>query len=147
MDPNWALALLAIHAGATCAMAGLVWFVQVVHYPLFAAVPPIVFDQYEALHTRLTTRVVAPLMLAELVTAVGVFATPVGRSRPGLAACGVGLLAVVWASTFALQVPRHRELAQGFDASAHRRLVTSNWLRTAAWSGRSAIALLLLGLA
>lgn len=31
-------ALLLVHAAATWAMVGLVWFVQVVHYPLFAQV-------------------------------------------------------------------------------------------------------------
>ena len=147
MEPSWVFALLALHAGATCAMAGLIWFVQIVHYPLFAAVPPIGFDQYEAAHTRLTTRVVAPLMLAELATALGLLATPLARSQPALVGAGLILVAAVWISTFALQVPRHRELATGFDVRAHRRLVASNWVRTLAWSGRGAIAIALLGLA
>jgi hypothetical protein len=52
---------------------------------------------------------------------------------------GLLLLAVVWASTLALQVPRHDELRHGFDARAHRRLVGGNWLRTAAWTARAAL--------
>ena len=30
--------ILAAHAASTLAMTGLIWFVQIVHYPLFAAV-------------------------------------------------------------------------------------------------------------
>ncbi len=30
--------LLILHAGATLYMAGVIWFVQIVHYPLFSRV-------------------------------------------------------------------------------------------------------------
>ncbi len=144
MDSPAVGALLAIHAGATCAMAGIVWFVQVVHYPLFAAIPSGAFAHYESLHTKLTTRVVAPTMLVELAAAVTLVATPVGNAFPLASWGGLSLLAVIWLSTFALQVPRHRELGAGFDPHSHQRLVESNWIRTFAWSARAAIALGLL---
>jgi len=54
---------------------------------------------------------------------------------------GSALLAVIWLSTFLLQVPCHRGLAAGFQVTVHRRLVRSNWIRTLAWSGRAAVAL------
>jgi hypothetical protein len=57
----------------------------------------------------------------------------------GTAWAGLALLGVVWASTGLLQVPRHGELARGWNPRAHRRLVTSNWLRTAAWTARAAL--------
>jgi hypothetical protein len=60
------------------------------------------------------------------------------------AAIGAVLLAVVWASTFLLQVPCHHRLEQGYEAAAIRRLVATNWLRTLAWSGRGACATALL---
>jgi hypothetical protein len=44
-------------------------------------------------------------------------------------------------STWRLQVPRHDALARGWDAAAHRALVRSNWVRTAAWSARAALLL------
>ena len=58
-----------VHAFATVAMTGLIWFVQVVHYPLFARVGEEGFHAYEAAHARATSRVVAPLMLGEVGTA------------------------------------------------------------------------------
>ena len=137
--------LLLAHAAATVAMAGLIWFVQVVHYPLFGAVGAERFGAYESAHRRLTTRVVAPLMLAELATAA---ALPfrAGVARPEWVPwAGLALLGVVWASTWFVQVPLHETLSAGFDAGAHRRLVRSNWVRTAAWTARAALALWLVG--
>jgi hypothetical protein len=50
-------------------MNGLIWFVQIVHYPLMTRAGREGFARYEAGHTARTTTVVAPLMLAEATTA------------------------------------------------------------------------------
>lgn len=132
--------LLLAHAAVTLLMVGLIWFVQIVHYPLFALVGEAGFAHYERHHARRTTWVVAPPMIAEL-TMAGALAW----SMPGpLAWCGLALLAVIWASTALWQVPAHRQLQHGFDAHVHRRLVATNWVRTAAWSARGVVALALL---
>lgn len=133
-------ALLLAHAAATLALAGLVWFVQVVHYPLFARVPGDAFTAYELEHGRRTTWVVAPLMAVEALTAVALVLVEPGA----LTVIGVALIVGIWASTFLVQVPCHRVLSRGWDAAAHRRLVRTNWLRTVLWSARGAIALALL---
>jgi hypothetical protein len=57
---------------------------------------------------------------------------------------GAVLLAAIWLSTFAMQVPLHGQLAQGFDEAAHTALVRSNWIRTIGWSLRAALAAWLL---
>ncbi len=127
------------HAVATLAMFGLIWFVQVVHYPLFSSVDGD-FAVYAQLHSSRTSRVVGPLMIVEAVTA-----TALAADDPSwVSVTGVALVAVVWASTAFVQVPCHRRLSQGFDTAAHRHLVRSNWLRTITWSVRAAIAVALL---
>lgn len=131
--------LVATHAAVTWALTGLIWFVQVVHYPLFAAVGPVAFPGYHAAHTRLTTLVVAPLMLAEAALAFWLVA---GRADPGWAAwAGGALVVVVWLATFGLSVPRHNWLAvHGADADVIRTLASTNWLRTMAWTARAVLA-------
>jgi hypothetical protein len=131
-------ALLAAHAAATWALVGLIWTVQVVHYPLFASVGGEEFRRYHARHTRQITWVVAPLMAVELVTALLLLAR--GEREPWLVA-SVAPLAFNWLATWRVQIPLHNQLAAGFDADAHRRLVTSNWGRTAAWSLRGGCVL------
>lgn len=137
--------VLLIHAAATWFMVGLIWFVQLVHYPLMAKVSPPAFVDYARAHQRRTSFIVLPVMLIELVTAGLVVWASDGTDIPlWLALLGLGLLAVIWLSTFALQVPLHHHLAKGFDATACRRLVGTNWLRTAAWSARGVLALMML---
>ena len=138
------MTLLLIHAAATWAMTGLIWFVQIVHYPLFELASERRFPLFAAENQRRTSLVVVPVMLTEAATALGLLlAPPVGIGR-GLAWLGALLLALIWISTAFLQVPLHRRLRAGRDSSAVRRLVSSNWLRTVAWSGRAWLALALL---
>ena len=54
---------------------------------------------------------------------------------------GLGLVLPVWASTALLQVPAHGRLAEGFDTATHTRLVTTNWIRTIAWTARGVLVL------
>lgn len=132
-------AVFLTHLAATLVMVGVIWIVQIVHYPLFGNVGAEGFAVYETEHSRRITFVVAPLMLAELATAVLlVWSRPAGVTALQ-AWIGVALVAVVWASTFFVQVPLHGKLGGGFDADAHARLVLTNWVRTAAWSLRGAL--------
>lgn len=135
--------MLLVHLAATLVMVGIIWFVQVVHYPLFGSVGTKGFPAYSEAHSRLTGYVVGPPMLTEAATAVLlVFFRPAGVPEY-LVWTGLMLLAVVWASTAVLQVPRHRALGRGFDKAAWRTLVLSNWVRTAAWSLRGMLVLLM----
>lgn len=132
--------LLTAHLFATATMVGLIWFVQVVHYPLFAAVAPDDFAAYETKHQRLTSFVVGPLMATEGLTALWLaIAPPNGVSRIW-ALVGLAVLGVIHVSTVFLQVPQHAALAGGFDPLRHKRLVRTNWIRTIGWSARGVIA-------
>ncbi len=135
-------ALLALHAGAACAMAGVIWFVQVVHYPLFAKVGVDAFPAYHAAHARLTTWVVGPLMLAEAAAAVALWLLRPAGASPAQLWAGVLLVALLWATTFLVAVPRHGALAGGFAPAVAASLVTTNWVRTVAWTAHAAVALL-----
>jgi hypothetical protein len=135
---------LLLQAFATFAMTGLIWFVQVVHYPLFRSVGAPGYAAYQAEHMRLTTLVVAPLMLLEAATALWLVLDRPAFVSSARAWAGLALLAVAWLATVFLSVPRHEALRHGFDASAHAALVATNWIRTAAWSARSVLLLLVL---
>lgn len=121
-------------------MTGLVWFVQLVHYPLMGDVGPAGFARYEQRHRQRTTWIVAPAMLFEAALAAWLLLHPPAGAPPWTAAAGAALLAGIWLSTFAVQVPLHAQLSAGFDPAAHRRLVATNWWRTLAWSLRSVLA-------
>ena len=122
--------------------AGLIWFVQIVHYPLYANVGREQFPQYEALHNRLTTWVVGPAMLLEMVSAVALLRyAPNGSTS--LAWLGLGLLIVIWISTATLSVPAHNLLTAGFSGAAWQHWVSAHCIRTGAWSMRGVIVMVL----
>lgn len=131
--------LLFLHLAATLYMTGLIWFVQVVHYPLFERVSRQGHDftDYERAHVGRTGWVVMPAMLLELGTAIALLLPAFADHRPPYFLASLVVLAGIWLATFALSVPCHNKLSKGWDAAAHRRLVATNWLRTAGWSLRS----------
>jgi hypothetical protein len=91
--------VLLVHVAATLFMVGVIWFVQVVHYPLFSRVGPEKFSLYSEAHSRLTTYVVGPPMLVEAATALLlVFRRPEGVPLAA-ALIGLALVAAVWFST------------------------------------------------
>lgn len=122
-------------------MVGVIWFVQIVHYPLFSRVGEGGFARYSQAHSRLTGLVVGPPMLVEAATAVALAVSPPQGVPFVLPLLGLGLLAVVWLSTAFLQSPQHGVLGRGFVADSHHQLVASNWIRTLCWTARGAVVL------
>ena len=121
-------------------MVGVIWFVQVVHYPLFKTVSHSTFAAYHAQHTQRTGWVVIGPMLSELVLAFVLFSTsPAGTVR-WAALAGMIILIGIWASTFLSHVPAHKQLSQGFSPKTLTYLLRWNWIRTAGWSLRLPIA-------
>ncbi len=100
-------------------LCGLIWFVQIVHYPLLAEVGDAGFLRYHERHSALTTRVVA-------------LPTP-------WAWLGFSLALGTWACTFGLSVPLHQRLGAGHDRAMIARLVATNWPRTVAWTAHLAL--------
>jgi hypothetical protein len=136
--------VLGIHAVSTLLMAGLIWMVQLVHYPLFARVGRDAFCDYETSHTRRITWLVGPLMLLEAASAAALFFVLDSAVTQVIAGVGLALLLIIWLSTAFLQVPCHNRLSRGFDDATLRRLVGTNWIRTAVWSVRGVLATVLL---
>ena len=133
--------LLAIHLLATIGMFGVIWVVQLVHYPLFDRVTREDFVRFEADHSRQIAWVVGPLMLLELATGVLIAGRwPVAESA-WVWWTGLALLAAAWLSTAVLSIPEHGRLTRGWDEAAHRRLVLTNWPRTVLWTVRSGLVI------
>lgn len=136
--------VLLAHAGSTWFMTGLIWFVQIVHYPLMARVGSSDYHVYQHDHQRLTTRVVAPVMLIELAMSTLIALAYEQIAPAHLAWSGLAILVLIWISTATLHVPCHQRLARGFDFTIHSRLVGLNWIRTIAWSVRGVLAFAML---
>lgn len=133
--------LLLIQIAATLGLTGVIWLVQIVHYPLFSFVGGEKYREFHIAHMNLISYVVAPLMILEALSAILIIFYQPGNAESWQLWIGAILVCIVWASTFLLQVPLHENLAKGFDVETHRALVNTNWIRTVAWTIRAALVL------
>lgn len=133
------LGLLSLHLLATLLMVGIIWFVQIVHYPLMVYVGREEFCRYSEKNQSRTSWIVAGPMLLEALTGAVLSSCFPGRIGSPIFLGSLVLLIAIWLSTAALQMPIHRALLDGFDERLIRRLVRSNWMRTVAWSLRGVL--------
>jgi hypothetical protein len=131
--------LMAAHFFCAAYMTGIIWFVQLVHYPMLHLSDGADASAGHAEYTRRMGFVVMPVMLAELALQL----LWIQRSPTPIAWTAASLLLLIWLSTFMLQVPCHTRLQKHFDPTLQQKLVHTNWIRTIAWTARA----LLLGLA
>lgn len=136
---NSSIILLIINAAATLFMTGLIWFVQIVHYPLFDSVGAQEFQTYAEKHRQLTSLVVVTPMITEICTALLLPIVWKGADSRLLWFCFL-LVVGIWISTVCCSIPCHARLCGvGYCADTHQWLVLSNWVRTALWTTRSII--------
>ena len=131
--------LLILHAAVTWALLGLILTIQLVHYPLFSKVGEAGWSVYEREHQSRITVLVGPLMLAELLSAAWLAFHPVAGLPLWSLWLGLALTLAIWISTGLVQSPLHGRLSPGFDAKLHARLVSTNWVRTLAWTLRGGL--------
>ena len=145
-DVRW---LVIVHLAATWFMVGLIWTVHTVHYPLFAEVGPATYRAFQAEHVERIGRLLLLPWLTEGLTLLGLIWTAFRGGRRDLrvpVAVGAVAMGVVLLISGFWSAPAHGELADGFDAAVHDRLMTANLVRTLAWTVRGATAVWIVAL-
>lgn len=121
-----------LHILITSALVGVIWVIQLVHYPSFAFVDTERWTAFHQHHTKTITFIVLPLMVTELGLVIyragWLELSAMERFAP------LGLVVLIWASTFFVQVPLHNALATQKSVSLVQQLVQTNWVRTVAWT-------------
>ena len=135
--------LLVIHCAVTWVLVGLIWTVQIVLYPLFPLVrmAPDAFASYHWRHMLGITFLVMPLVIAEALTAAWLIWA--GEQSGWLLWSLIPLLGNVL-STALVQAPLHLRLSHDLDGRLCRRLISTNWIRTACWTLRGVMVAVLL---
>jgi hypothetical protein len=132
--------LILFHLFSLFFLTGLIWVVQLVHYPTFLFVAETRFTQFHRFHSQRITWVVAPMMLLEIGTGAALWWILGGPFW----LINVVSIALTWLSTGLVSVPIHNRLSPGRDERFIHRLIKTNWLRTATWSARSVVWLFLI---
>lgn len=140
--------VLAAALSATWAMAGVIWVIQLVHYPIFDAIErgegDAAWVRFGERHRASISWVVGPFMAVEGATGLWIVADPPGDAGRLLPVIALALMGIAYGVTAFVSVPLHERLTHAFDTEAHRRLVTTNWWRTAAWTFRGIVLAVLL---
>jgi len=136
--------LFIIQILTTFMMTGIIWFVQIVHYPFFAYAVKEDFPQIGSAHATLTGYVVVPIMVLEMATSFYLAAFSQYTQFQLALGIGAGLVLLIWGSTFFIQVPILKRMLGSFSEEEHKKLVNTNWIRTILWSARSVIIIYIL---
>jgi len=134
-------ALVLVHTATTLILVGLIWTIQIVHYPLFNKVGERTYAAYQAAHMNRITLLVLPIMFVEIITAFALALMPIDGIPPLLTWAGLGVLLLIWGITGLVNAPQHTALVQGFDTTLHHALLVTNWVRTILWTARGSIVM------
>ncbi len=138
--------LMVAQLVVTAALTGLIWIVQLVHYPGFRYVDHTQFSSFQQHHMRSISYIVVPLMLVEVVLSCWLQIDYWNRDEMYIITTANVLLVVIWVATFFVSTPIHSKLlTQGYNEILINKLVDTNWIRTVLWSARTLI-LIIVGL-
>lgn len=125
--------LTLIQLVVTWVVVGIMWFLQVVHYPLYRKITE-GFVEYERAHIRRAALLIGPIMLIEVITAILLIGASTEGTLTKLAGANLILLILIWLSTFLFQLNQHQKLSVRFSLKIVQRLIRCNWIRTLLWT-------------
>ena len=114
-------------------LTGVIWTIQLVHYPSFHYIDKLSFTNFHNFHERRISIIVMPLMLIELITSIALY---IHNMWSIIFALNLLIVGLIWCSTFFVQVPIHSILSEKKDKNLIEKLVNTNWIRTFLWSTR-----------
>jgi hypothetical protein len=127
--------VLIINLAVTAFLAGLTWYLQIVHYPLFIYLEKKSFLEYHIYHLKKNTYMVFVPMLVEGTFAILFtfdYPLPVNGLIAFLCLC---ISTAMWLVTFAKLVPLQDSLTiDGWNEEVIEQLIKINWIRTIGWS-------------
>ena len=126
--------MLIIHLIATSVMVGVIWIIQLVHYPSFHFIELNQYTTFQRFHMSRISYVVIPAMLTELFTLILIIIS-MDQVEPIILASAL-LLIVIWLMTAVFFSGMHQKLTLGYDQAIVEKLVKLNWGRTLLWTLR-----------
>ncbi len=127
------LEIYEIHKMSTYLMVGLIWIVQLVHYPAFHFIEDKSFTVFESFHQKRISFIVFPFMLMELVSGLVILAY---QNYSFISIVNLSSVVLIWLCTILISMPLHKKLSCGKDLNIIKKLIKTNWLRTFVWSFR-----------
>ena len=126
--------MLIIHLIATSVMVGVIWIIQLVHYPSFHFIERNQYTTFQRFHMSRISYVVIPAMVTELFTLILII---ISIDQVNLIILTSALLLIViWLMTAVFFSGVHQKLTLGYDQAVVEKLIKLNWGRTLLWTLR-----------
>ena len=125
--------LLMIHIVSTSIMVGVIWVIQLVHYPSFKYVKESDYIIFQKYHMRNISYIVFPVMFTELITALLIFFS---GEKSLFFVLSLICLFLIWVITGVLFTKFHSILQKGKDLKMIEKMINANWIRTLLWTLR-----------
>ena len=122
------------HLIFTSIMTGVIWVIQIVHYPSFHFIEKELYTAFQKFHMNKISIIVIPIMLAELITGIMLFLDK--SSKNPLLIISFIILVLIWLITGVFFTKAHNELITGYQQLVVNQLVVMNWIRTLLWTLR-----------
>jgi hypothetical protein len=126
--------MLILHLIATSVMVGVIWIIQLVHYPSFHFIELKQYTTFQRFHMSRISYVVIPAMLTELFTLILIIISM--DQIDTLVLASAILLIFIWLITAVFFSGVHQKLTLGYDQTVVDKLVKLNWGRTLLWTLR-----------
>ena len=115
-------------------MVGVIWVIQLVHYPSFHFIELKQYTTFQRFHMSRISYVVIPAMLTELFTLILIVISM--DQIDTLVLASAILLIFIWLITAVFFSGVHQKLTLGYDQTVVDKLVKLNWGRTLLWTLR-----------
>ena len=122
------------HLIFTSIMTGVIWVIQIVHYPSFHFIEKELYTAFQKFHMNKISIIVMPIMLAELITGIMLFLDK--SSKSPFLTISIIILVLIWLITGVFFTKAHTELIAGYQELVVNQLVAMNWIRTLLWTLR-----------
>ncbi len=129
--------MLAIHLVLASIMVGVIWVIQLVHYPSFRFTDREKYVSFQIFHMRNISFIVVPVMILEFLS--GLLLVLYHSNHESLLRISFILLLIIWLVTALFFAQIHQKLSKGYDETLVRKLVSFNWIRTLLWTIRTII--------
>ena len=125
--------LIIAHFTSTSIMVGVIWVIQLVHYPSFKYVKDSDYIIFQKKHMSNISYIVFPVMITELITSLLIFFS---GEKSFFFMLSLICLSMIWVITGVLFTKFHSILQKGKDLKMIEKMIKANWIRTLLWTLR-----------
>ena len=125
--------VINIHFASTAVMVGVIWVIQLLHYPTFHYIEKNNYSQFQKFHMNRISYIVIPAMVIEMLS--GIMLVIINDDF----IISFSLLVCIWIITFVFFTNIHQRLLSKYEMTTVEKLVNLNWIRTVFWTVRLVI--------